>query len=70
MTVQDVLRDFPVVAEIGQIGAKDFALLRDVAERELGKPVLAINVATLWHALRACGVDDRIEGFGRILEEA
>ncbi len=39
-------------------------------ERKLGKPVIAINVATLWHALRACGIDDQINGFGRILEEA
>jgi len=38
-------------------------------EIELGKPVLAINAVTLWHALRATGIDDRIAGFGRILSE-
>lgn len=39
------------------------------AERWLGKPVLSMNAITYWHALRALGVEDRIEGHGRILEE-
>jgi maleate isomerase len=39
------------------------------AERWLGKPVLAMNVVTYWDALRRCGIDDRIYGHGRILEE-
>lgn len=39
------------------------------AELWLGKPVIAINTATYWHALRANGVMDRKEGFGRLLEE-
>jgi maleate isomerase len=38
-------------------------------ERELGKPVLAINALTFWHALRSNGIADRIEGFGSLLEE-
>lgn len=38
-------------------------------ERELGKPVIPINSATLWHALRSRGIDDRIAGQGRLLEE-
>jgi len=38
-------------------------------EQELGKPVIAINAATVWHALRAQGVEDRISGFGRLLAE-
>jgi maleate isomerase len=38
-------------------------------EDELGKPVIAINAATLWHALRVNGIEDRIEGFGRLLSE-
>ena len=37
-------------------------------ERELGKPVIPINVATIWHALRACGVGDKFEGMGWLLE--
>jgi maleate isomerase len=39
------------------------------AERWLGKPVLAINTVTYWHALRQCGIEDRIYGYGRVLEE-
>lgn len=38
-------------------------------EQWLQKPVLAINAATYWHALRANGIEDRIKGFGRLLEE-
>lgn len=38
-------------------------------ESELDKPVLAINAATLWHAMRTTGVDDQITGFGRLLAE-
>lgn len=38
-------------------------------EHILGKPLIPINVATIWHALRACGVNDRITGKGRLLEE-
>lgn len=38
------------------------------AEAVLGKPVIAINAATYWHALRAVGIDDRIYGFGSLLE--
>jgi maleate isomerase len=39
------------------------------AERWFGKPVLAVNVVSYWHAIRQCGVEDRIAGYGRILEE-
>jgi len=39
------------------------------AERTFGKPVLAINAITYWDALRRCGIDDRIQGYGRTLEE-
>jgi maleate isomerase len=39
------------------------------AERWFGKPVLAINAVTYWDALRHCGIEDRISGYGRILEE-
>jgi maleate isomerase len=43
--------------------------LAAATERERGKPVIAINTATYWHALRAIGIDDRIAGVGRLLEE-
>jgi maleate isomerase len=38
------------------------------AEHWFGKAVLSINAVTYWDALRRCGVDDRIAGFGSILE--
>lgn len=38
-------------------------------EAELGKPVIAINAATLWHALRTNGINDQMQGFGRLLSD-
>lgn len=43
--------------------------LAAAAELWLGKPVIAINTATYWHALRAAGIPDKVSGFGRLLEE-
>lgn len=37
-------------------------------EKQLGKPVIPINVATIWHALRAQGVNDKIFGRGWLME--
>ncbi len=34
----------------------------DEAERWLGLPVVAINAATWWMALRDNGIDDRVQG--------
>jgi maleate isomerase len=39
------------------------------AEEWIGKPVIAVNAATYWHALRSHGIADRIPGCGRLLEE-
>ena len=38
-------------------------------EKWLNKPVLPINVATCWHALRSCGVNDQYDNCGRLFEE-
>ena len=46
-----------------------FASIAAEAERWLGKPVLAVNTCTYWHALRSCGIEDKIEGFGSLLTE-
>ena len=35
----------------------------------LEKPVLSMNVVTYWDALRRIGIEDRVYGWGRILEE-
>src|SRR6478609_7015656 len=38
-------------------------------EKELGKPVIAINLATMWHAFRVNDIEDRIAGFGSLMEK-
>jgi maleate isomerase len=38
-------------------------------EIELGKPVIAINTATVWHAYRTNGIMDQIQGWGSLLEK-
>ncbi|HYD05431.1 MAG TPA: hypothetical protein VEC60_06885 [Reyranella sp.] len=40
----------------------------DRLEQKLGKPVVTSTQATLWHALRLAGIDDRITGCGRLLD--
>ncbi len=37
-------------------------------EASLGKPVVAINTATYWYALRTNGILDAVSGFGALLE--
>ncbi|GAA3737758.1 maleate cis-trans isomerase family protein [Salinactinospora qingdaonensis] len=38
-------------------------------EAELGKPVVPINAATLWHAYRSNGITDQFSGAGRLFSE-
>jgi maleate isomerase len=38
-------------------------------EREFGVTVMTALQAIVWDALRRCGVNDRIEGYGRLLRE-
>jgi maleate isomerase len=55
---------------IVQVGTNlSMVRLAAAAEVWLGKPVIAINTATYWHALRACGINEPIDGFGRLLRE-
>lgn len=62
--------DGPDVDAIVQVGTNlSMVQLAADKERELGKPVIAINTATYWHALRAMGITDKISGVGRLLEE-
>jgi maleate isomerase len=60
----------PDVEAIVQVGT-NLSMLRlaDEAERWLGKPVIAINAATMWHALRANGIMDQRPGFGALLRD-
>jgi maleate isomerase len=58
------------VDAIVQVGTNlSMVRLAAEAERWLGKPVVAINAATYWHALRAVGINDRMAGLGRLLAE-
>lgn len=43
--------------------------LTDEAERWLGKPVIAINAAIWWYALRHNDIQDQVYGCGRLLRE-
>jgi maleate isomerase len=57
------------VDAIVQVGTNlSMIRLAAAAELWLGKPVIAINTATYWHALRTNGVRDQFAGFGRLLE--
>ena len=38
-------------------------------EKQLGKPIIPINVATIWHTFRTIGVDDKFYGRGWLLEK-
>jgi len=58
------------VDAIVQVGTNlSMVRLAAAAEMWLGKPVIAINTATYWHALRQNKIMDRIQGLGRLLEE-
>ena len=58
------------VDAIVQVGTNlSMVRLAAAAEMWLGKPVIAINTATYWHALRANGVTDQMDGFGRLLSD-
>ncbi len=52
-----------------QVGT-NLAMARLAAQAEvwLERPVVAINTAIYWHALRASGITDKVSGFGSLLE--
>ncbi len=57
--------DVDAVVQVGTNLA--MARLANEAERRLGKPVIAINTAIYWYALRQNGLSDQFDGFGRLL---
>lgn len=60
--------DGPEVQAIVQVGTNlAMARLAGAAEVWLGKPVIAINTATYWHALRSNAINDPVDGFGSLL---
>lgn len=60
-------RDVDAILQVGT--NLSMVRLAAAAELWLGKPVIAINTATYWHALRKNGINDKIAGFGRLLED-
>ena len=71
-TLRDAILEVnkPGVEAIVQCGTNlSMVRLADEAERWLGKPVIAINAATFWHALRENGFKDQMQGFGTLLRE-
>jgi maleate isomerase len=57
------------VDAIVQVGTNlSMVKLAAAAELFLGKPVIAINTATYWHALRSLGIMDAVGGYGVLLE--
>lgn len=58
--------DIDAIVQVGTNLA--MARLAASAEIWLDRPVLAINTAIYWHALRQSGINDRISGFGALLE--
>lgn len=62
--------DGPDVDALIQVGTNlSMVGLAAETEAQLGKPVIAINTATYWHALRANGIEDKVPGMGRLLSE-
>ena len=55
---------------IVQVGTNlAMARLAGQAQVWLKRPVVAINTAIYWHALRESGITDRMSGFGELLEK-
>ncbi len=58
------------VDAIVQVGTNlAMAEVAAMAEFWLGKPVIAINTATYWYALRQYGIRDKMRGWGSLLAE-
>jgi maleate isomerase len=71
-TLRDAILEVngPDVDAIMQVGTNlIMARLAGTAEFWLDKPVLAINTATYWYALRENGINDRVDGFGSLLSK-
>ena len=73
---EDTLRDAILevdgddVDAIVQVGTNlSMVSLADEMEQKLGKPVIAINAATWWMALRENGISDQLSGHGSLLRD-
>ena len=62
--------DSPDVEALIAFGANlPMAAIADEAERWLNKPVISVNIATYWHALRHGGIDDKVQDCTRLMRE-
>jgi maleate isomerase len=71
-TIRDCIVELndPSVEAIVQVGTNlAMARLAGIAEFWIDKPVIAINTATYWYALRQFGIPDKVQGFGALLAE-
>ncbi|NLX75432.1 MAG: arylmalonate decarboxylase, partial [Synergistaceae bacterium] len=50
-------------------GAPRFMEMVEEIEKKTGKTVIASNQAMLWNTLRMAGINDKIEGLGRLFRE-
>lgn len=62
--------DRPDLDAIVQVGT-NLSMVRVAAQAEtwLGKPTIAMNVATVWHALRRSAFEDRFAEYGSLLRD-
>lgn len=71
-TLKDAFRkvNAPDVDALLQAGTNlPAAVVAAEMEVELGKPVVAINTATVWHAYRTNGITDKFDGFGSLFSQ-
>jgi len=62
--------DSPDVEALVQVGTNLVcSTLVEELECQLGKPVIAVNTATAWAALRQHGINDQLVGWGRLLSQ-
>jgi maleate isomerase len=62
--------DTPEVEALIHVGTNlPVSAITDEIEAAHGKPLIGVNVATYWLALRSVGIADRVPGFGRLLAE-
>jgi maleate isomerase len=45
------------------------AEIMDALEDDLGKPIISAPAVSIWHALRLAGIEDRVNGRGRLFRE-
>ena len=63
-------RDLDGVEAFVHVGTNlPVSALTPMIEAEFGKPLIGVNVATYWWALRRLGIQDTLPGFGLLAEK-